>query len=579
MAMLLVITALLPLLGSVVLFLAPRMEMRAARSLALATVLVTLGLSLVLVAAYRPGVTHPQFAFGPEGGPYGLGWMERPDIRFALGLDGLSLWLFALTAVLMVPTVFASWESIIERAPMHYALLLLLESGLLGLFASLDVILFYIFFEFTLIPLFFLIGIWGGPERRRASVTFFLYTVAGGLLTLLGVIALVVVYYQNSGHLTFSIPELTRGLATLPPDSDWHKAEHWTTSPQALIFLLLFAGFAIKVPMFPFHTWLPLAHVEAPTAGSIVLAGVLLKIGGYGLLRFNMGMTPIGAQLLFPFLATLAIISIIYGALVSLAQTDIKRLVAYSSVSHMGFVVLGMLAMNATGMEGSVIQMVNHGITTGALFACVGVIYERYHTREMAELSGLWERLPLFAFFLILTSLGSAAVPGLNGFVGEFPILTGMFERNPGAAVLGATGMILGAYYLLWMVQQVIFGPLREPLGHAEHEITEAGHAPAVIRPMGWHEITGLTVLMVFVVVIGVYPRPFFDRIKPAVTPIAARFSAPGAGSAPVVLRTSVAAPNPEPVDSEDDPDVPPSSCLKKIGIEVAGPETESSDD
>ncbi|MGE5756476.1 MAG: complex I subunit 4 family protein [Planctomycetaceae bacterium] len=539
MAMLLVITALLPLLGSVVLFLAPRMEVRSARSLALATVLVTLGLSLVLVAAYRPGVAHPQFAFEPEVGRYGLGWMERPDIRFALGLDGLSVWLFALTAVLMVPTVFASWESITERAPMHYALLLLLESGLLGLFASLDVILFYIFFEFTLIPLFFLIGIWGGPERRRASVTFFLYTVAGGLLTLLGVIALVVVHYQYGDRhvLTFSIPELTRGLATLPW-ADWHKAEHWTTSPQALIFLLLFAGFAIKVPMFPFHTWLPLAHVEAPTAGSILLAGVLLKIGGYGLLRFNMGMTPIGARLLFPFLATLAVISIIYGALVSLAQTDIKRLVAYSSVSHMGFVVLGMLAMNATGMEGSVIQMVNHGITTGALFACVGVIYERYHTREMAELSGLWERLPLLAFFLILTSLGSAAVPGLNGFVGEFPILTGMFGRDPRAAVLGATGMILGAYYLLWMVQQVIFGPLREPHGHPEHEIIEAGHAPAVIRPIGWHEITGLSVLMALVVVIGVYPRPLIDRIRPAVAPIAARFPAPGAVSTQVVERT-----------------------------------------
>ena len=247
--------------------------------------------------------------------------MSRPGIRFALGLDGISLWLFVLTALLQITAIFASWESVQERASAHYGLLMALETGLLGLFASLDVVLFYIFFEFTLIPLFFLIGLYGGPDRRRASVYFFLYTLAGSLLTLLGVIALVVVHYQYSptSTLTFSIPELTRGLATLPWD-DWHRVAPWSASPQALIFLLLFAGFAIKVPMFPFHTWLPLAHVEAPTAGSIILAGVMLKVGGYGLLRFNLGMTPLGAQILFPFLATLAVIGILYGALAALAQ-------------------------------------------------------------------------------------------------------------------------------------------------------------------------------------------------------------------------------------------------------------------
>ena len=268
-----------------------------------------------MLLAFRAEAVGPQFAFSTADGRYGLGWIDRPDIRFALGLDGLSLWLFVLTSLLMITAIAASWQSITERAPLYYAFLLALETGLLGLFASLDVVLFYIFFEFTLIPLFFLIGLWGGPQRRRAAVTFFLYTLAGSLLTLLGVIALVVVHYQHSqaNVLTFSIPQLTTGLADLPW-TDWRNTES-LTSPQVLIFLLLLAGFAIKVPMFPFHTWLPLAHVESPTAGSILLAGVLLKVGSYGLLRFNIGMTPLGAARLFPLLATMAVAGIIYGAL------------------------------------------------------------------------------------------------------------------------------------------------------------------------------------------------------------------------------------------------------------------------
>jgi NADH-quinone oxidoreductase subunit M len=288
------------------------------------------------------------------------------------------------------------------------------------------------------------------------------------------------------------------------------------------------------VPMFPFHTWLPLAHVEAPTAGSILLAGVLLKVGSYGLLRFNLGMTPDGAYALLPLLAGLSVIGILYGALTALAQSDVKRLVAYSSVSHMGFVVLGLFSMNATGMDGATIQMINHGLTTGALFACVGIIYERYHTREMAEMSGLWDRLPLFAFFFILSSLGSAALPGLNGFVGEFPILAGMYARSPRAAVLGSLGMILGAYYLLWMVQRVVFGPLREPHGHGHGAVEPPDHPPAghagtgshreVVRPIGWHEVAGLTPLMVFIVLIGIFPDPFFVRIRPTTAVIVKPF-------------------------------------------------------
>jgi NADH-quinone oxidoreductase subunit M len=281
--------------------------------------------------------------------------------------------------------------------------------------------------------------------------------------------------------------------------------------------------------MFPFHTWLPLAHVEAPTAGSVILAGVLLKVGSYGLLRFNLGMTPLGAQACYPLIATLAVIGIIYGALAALAQTDVKRLVAYSSVSHMGFIVLGLFSFNRTGIEGAVIQMLNHGLTTGALFACVGVVYERYHTRSMDEMGGLWNRMPLLAFFFILAALGSAALPGLNGFVGEFPILAGAYQTSPPAATLGATGMILGAFYLLWMLRRLIFGPLREPSAHDGHGYGQApandlagphDHGHGSCPPMGWHEIAGLAPLMFLIVAIGVYPRPIFEQIQPAVNAV-----------------------------------------------------------
>jgi NADH-quinone oxidoreductase subunit M len=530
MATLLLLTVFLPFAASIGLLLAPRLDARSARAVALGAVLATLTMSLGLLAAFDPETKAPQFASGSAAGGYGVEWMRGLGVRFALGLDGVSLWLFVLTSVLMITAVFASWESIKERAAGHYALLLALQTGLLGLFASLDVVLFYIFFEFTLIPLFFLIGIYGGPDRRRASVTFFLYTLAGSLLTLVGVIALVAVHAQYGGRLTFSIPELTAGLAGLRDRwPAWYVADSWS-SPQVLIFLLLFAGFAIKVPMFPFHTWLPLAHVEAPTAGSILLAGVMLKVGGYGLYRFNLGMTPLGADHLWPLLAALSVIGILYGALTALAQTDVKRLVAYSSVSHMGFIVLGLFSLTPTGIDGGLIQMINHGVTTGALFACVGVFYERYHTREMAELGGLWNWSPPWAFFIILASLGSAAVPFLNGFTGEFPILVGSFARSPAAGCLAAVGMILGAYYLLWMLQRLVFGPLREPAAHGHWQGHSAypplaggsddhdghGHA-SMTRPIGWHEVAGLTPLMVLIVLIGVRPGPVFTRMRPSV--------------------------------------------------------------
>lgn len=540
MATLLVVTVLLPLLGGLGLLLAPKLGHTAARWVALGTTLVTLAFSLVLVAGFQVDDAGAQFAFQGKDGSLGIPWVSvgsGSGIRFTLGLDGVALSLFALTTLLLVTSVFSSWSSIVDRAPAYYALLLFLETGLLGLFASLDVVLFYIFFEFTLIPLFFIVGIYGGPERRRASITFFLYTLAGSLLTLLGVIALVVVHHGHSNPqvLTFSIPELTEGLAGIGW-ADWSDTSSlsgapsfsaFLLQPQVLIFLLLFAGFAIKVPLFPFHTWLPLAHVEAPTAGSVLLAGVLLKVGGYGFLRFNLGMVPEGAAALAPFLVTISVIGIIYGALTALAQSDVKRLVAYSSVSHMGFIALGLFSMTLVSVDGAVLQMINHGLTTGALFACVGILYERYHTREMGRMGGVWERFPLFAFLLILASLGSAAVPGLNGFVGEFPILAGTFSRFPAAAVIGAIGIILGAYYLFVMLQKVVFGPLVEPAGddHGHH---------AGVPPIRWYEIAGLTPLLVLIVLIGLYPKPFYDRITPSVRLIVARFpdaeAVPGAG-------------------------------------------------
>jgi NADH-quinone oxidoreductase subunit M len=589
MPILLVFTVLLPLIGGLALLCLPGLNYRQARQLALGTALATFVLSLVLLAGFRmsedaaSGYQFTTIGTAASADPsalqppaYGWQWVDTghgPGIRFALGLDGVSLVLFVLTTLLMITSVFASWESVKERAPAHYALMLLLETGLLGLFASLDVVLFYIFFEFTLIPLFFLIGLYGGPERRRASVYFFLYTLAGSLLTLLGVITLVVVHYQHTGILSFSIPGLTEGLRNLQW-APWRELTGYFAggnpeelgftpwlSPQALIFLLLFFGFAIKVPLFPFHTWLPLAHVEAPTAGSILLAGVLLKVGGYGFLRFNLGMTPLGAHFWMPLLATLAVIGIIYGALTALAQSDVKRLVAYSSVSHMGFIMLGLFSLNTIGLDGAVIQMVNHGLTTGALFACVGVLYERYHTREMGEMGGIWNRLPLLAFFLILASLGSAAVPGLNGFVGEFPILLGMFAREPIYAVLATIGMVLGAYYLLIMLQRVLFGPLREPAdddhGHGHAAAPGHGHNQAV-RPVGWHEIAGLAPLMVLIVGIGVYPKPIFERINPPLRQVAAGFYQPeivavhpNMTSAPAPPAT----PNPNPNPDQSAPD------------------------
>lgn len=501
---LLLATVLLPAAGAVLV----EGSRSGPRRSALVTTLFTLALATLLIIRY-PGGRGP---FALIEFPW-LGAGSSIDVRFSLGLDGLGLWLFGLTALLTVVAVLVSWEAIRERATTFYSLLLLLETGMLGVFVARDIILFYVFFEFTLIPLFFLIGIWGSEERRYAAIKFFLFTLAGSVLTFLGLIAIVVWDYNHSaaGVVTFSIPKLTANLALHPMDYTW----------QLWVFGALFAGFAIKVPLFPLHTWLPLAHVQAPTAGSVILAGVLLKIGAYGFLRFSVPMLPAAAAAWMPWLLGLSVAGILYGALVALAQQDIKRLIAYSSVSHLGFCTLGIFALNPLGIQGGTLQLVNHGLSTGGLFAVVGMLYERYHTRQIKDLGGLAARTPVLAFFMVLLTLSSIGLPGLNGFAGELLLLIGMFQRGwadappawAGAlrlvAVLSVAGVVLGAWYMLQLVERVFFGPLREPQ-------PEAGHEPQpAVRDLSLREVAALAPLAVFIFWIGIWPDFFLNRMAP----------------------------------------------------------------
>ncbi len=477
------------------------------RLYALIAVLFTFAVAAVLIYLY-PGGTEP-FA------KTDLAWLggHGPDIRFSIALDGLSLWLFGLTALLTLVAVLVSWEAIAEQASLYYRLLLILETGMLGVFTARDIILFYVFFEFTLIPLFFIIGIWGHQQRRYAAIKFFIFTLAGSVLTFLGLLAIVIWdYYHPIGNpaawkMTFSIPALTGSLAIRPMDP----------AVQTWIFLALFAGFAVKVPLVPLHTWLPLAHVEAPTAGSVILAGVLLKIGTYGFARFSLPMLPDASVRFMPLVLWLALAGVVYGSLVALAQKDIKRLIAYSSVGHMGFCMIGLFSATPLGIQGGTLQMINHGLSTGGLFALVGMIYDRYHTRQIADFGGLARRLPVLSFFMLVLTLSSIGLPGLNGFVGEFLLLVGMFQRGwtetaPAyawqfriIAVLAVSGVVLGAWYMLWLVQRVFFGPLKEPKTN--------GSEP--VRDLCFREIFALALLVIFIVWIGLQPRFFLDRMSP----------------------------------------------------------------
>jgi len=423
-----------------------------------------------------------------------VSWINEFGIFYYLGIDGISLWLVILTAFIMPLAILASFSAVQNRTKEYYFLLLCLESGMLGAFLALDAFLFYVFWEAMLIPMYFIIGIWGGKERIYASMKLFLYTVFGSLLMLVAIFYLSYQHASQYGVYSTLIEDLYR-LSL--PGGGW-------LSVQSLLFLAFAIAFAIKVPLFPFHTWLPDAHVQAPTAGSVILAAILLKLGGYGFLRFAFPLFPEAVhQYQFLFLA-LGAFAIIYGAWVAMIQPDIKKLVAYSSVSHMGYVIVGLFSLNLIGTQGSIYQMLNHGISTGALFLLVGMIYERRHTREISEFGGITRVMPLFAVVFMLVTLSSVALPGTNGFVGEFLILLGTWQANRPAAIVAALGVIFGAIYMLWMFQRVMFGPIRNP----ENEN---------LSDLSLREISILVPFVVLIFYMGFFPSKFLDLTEPSV--------------------------------------------------------------
>ncbi len=484
------VIAYLPLLGGLGILIGFRSEQKAAVA-RYATLIAGLDLLISLVLWFDWADASV--------GPYGMrfvherDWIDAIGARYLVGVDGISMLMVLLTTLLGFVAILSAWNAVQTRVKGFYACLLFLQTGMIGVFISLDMFLFYIFWEVMLIPMYFIIGVWGGPRRIYAAVKFFLYTFLGSVLMLLGIMALYLYHGSVTGVYTFDI----RVLQQMGQWTDWFDLQYW-------IWLAFFIGFAIKVPMFPFHTWLPDAHVEAPTAGSVILAGVLLKMGSYGFLRFSLPMMPEATRHFVPWALGLSIAGVIYGAMVALMQKDWKKLVAYSSVSHLGFAMVGIFALNLQGLTGGILQMVNHGLSTGALFLIVGMAYERRHTRLIEDYGGLWSVMPVFAvFFLVMTlsSIGMPVIPG-NGFVGEFTLLVGAFALPQKFwAVLAATGIVLGAVYMLWLYQRTMFGKLDRP---ENRELTD----------LSLREILTLLPLTVLAFWIGLYPKPVFDVLK-----------------------------------------------------------------
>ncbi|MCL5966909.1 MAG: NADH-quinone oxidoreductase subunit M [Deltaproteobacteria bacterium] len=479
----------LPLAGAALLLFLPRENPRFIKHVTFVVTVAEFILSLPLALDFDSGTAAMQFVSRVE-------WIPRYGISYYVGIDGISLWLVMLTTFLMPITILSTYEAVEKHVKEFMVFMLILETAMVGVFAALDVFLFYVFWEMVLIPMYFLIGVWGHDRKIYSAIKFFLYTFAGSVLMLVAIIALYFHQYKTTGVLSTDLLRLYD--LNVPV-----KLQFWMFAAFAL-------AFAFKVPMFPFHTWLPDAHVDAPTAGSVILAAILLKMGTYGFLRFAMPLFPVAAVAFMPLIGVLAVIGIIYGALMSMVQKDVKKLVAYSSVSHLGFVMLGLFAFNLQGIEGGILQMINHGVSTGALFLIVGIIYERRHTRLIEEFGGLSKGMPVYAACFMIVTLSSIGLPGTNGFVGEFLILLGAFKATRVLTVLAATGVILAAVYMLWMFQRVMFG-------------TVTNEKNRFLPDLNAREVAYMLPLLLFVFWIGVYPQTFLRKMDASVQAVITR--------------------------------------------------------
>ncbi len=499
----------LPLLGIVLIIFVNNEKHTVIKGITFLTALVNFIISLLLYRDFDSTTHHFQFTTN-------IPWIREYGINYHLGIDGISLFLVLLTAFLLPVIFVASWNEITKRVKQYIFFMMALQSGMLGAFLSLNLFLFYVFWEVMLIPMYFVIGIWGGPRKLYATVKFFIYTMVGSLLMLVGILVLAYLHYQQfpGDPITFDYIGFAGASGIIDTPIPTGGQPWWQN--QVWLFLLFGLSFAIKVPLVPFHTWLPDAHVEAPTAGSVVLAGVLLKLGTYGFIRYSLPLFPIATIQLAPGIMWLAIIGIIYGALVAMVQTDVKKLVAYSSVSHLGFVILGLFALNLQGLEGAVLQMVNHGVSTGALFLLIGMLYERRHVREISEFGGLARVMPVFTVFFLITTMSSIGLPALNGFVGEFLILIGTFRVSPMKVVLATSGVVLSAVYMLWMVRRVFFGPL----------VQEANRK---LLDLGLREKLVATAMVVPMIWIGIYPATFLRPMDRSVSALLRKMETRGA--------------------------------------------------